>query len=392
MRHKSIAELLIAGGRCVLEERETQADVVVTGERITDIVRPRSRPAAQSIDASGCWVVPGFVDLHVHGGGGADFSDGTASAAQTVLGFHAAHGTTRVVASLVPAELDRLRRTIDVLSNSRLPGLLGVHLEGPYVSPSKRGALASAYLRLPDRDEFGRLVAGFEDWVRIVTLAPELPGAADLLAAIRDVGAIPAVGHSEATYEQTLAAIEGGARHITHWGNAMSGIHHRAPGVAGAALFDPRVTIELIADGDHVHPSVIRFVVEDLAARGQLGRLSLVSDAIRAAGMPDGPSIVGDLAVVVRGGVASLPDGTLAGSSLTLDAALRNVMRYAGIPLAEAVSLVTRNPASALREDDLGELRPGAYADVVLLDAGLNVRTTIRSGKTAFDSSPAART
>ncbi len=392
MRHESIAELLIAGGRCALEERETQADIVVTGERITDIVRPQSRSAAHSIDASGCWVVPGFVDLHVHGGSGADFADGTANAAEAVLDFHAAHGTTRVVASLGPTELNQLRRTIEILSNAQLPGLLGIHLEGPYVSPSKRGALAAAYLRLPDRDEFRRLVAGFEDRVRIVTLAPELPGAADLLDAVHDIGAIPAIGHSEATYEQALAAIESGARHITHWGNAMSGLHHRAPGVVGAALFDPRVTIELIADGVHVHPSVIRFVVEDLAARKQLGRLSLVSDAIRAAGLPDGPSTVGDLDVVVRGGVASLPDDTLAGSTLALDTALRNVMRYAGIPVAEAVSLVTRNPAAALREDDLGELRPGAYADVVLLDAELNVRTTIRSGKIVFDSSPAART
>ncbi|MDD5265227.1 MAG: N-acetylglucosamine-6-phosphate deacetylase [Candidatus Bipolaricaulis sp.] len=391
MRHESIAELLIAGGRCVLEEREMQADVVVVGERIADIVRPRSRSTAHSIDASSCWVVPGFVDLHVHGGGGADFSDGTVSAAETVLGFHAAHGTTRVVASLVPAELDRLRRTIGILSTSRLPGLLGVHLEGPYVSPAKRGALASAYLRLPDRDEFGRLVAGSGNTVRVVTLAPELPGAADLLAAIRGVGAIPAIGHSEATYEQALAAIESGARHVTHWGNAMSGLHHRAPGVAGAALFDPRVTIELIADGSHVHPSVIRFLVEDLAAREQLRRLSLVSDAIRAAGTPDGPSTVGDLDVAVRGGVASLPDGTLSGSTLTLDVALRNVMGYTGIPLAEAVRLVTRNPASALGEDSVGELRPGAYADAVLLDAELNVRMTIRSGKVIFDST-AART
>lgn len=392
MRHESIDELLIAGGRCVREGRETQADVLIRGERIADIVRPRSRPAARAIDASGCWVVAGFVDLHVHGGAGADFADGTVGAARTVLDFHAAHGTTRAVASLVPAELNQLRRTLDVLSSSRLPGLLGVHLEGPYVSPSRCGALASTHLRSPNRDEFRRLVAGFEEKVRIVTLAPELPGAADLLAAVQDAGAIPAIGHSEATYEQARVAIDRGARHITHLWNAMSGFHHRAPGVVGAALLDPRVTIELIADGVHVHPSVIRFLIENLAAREQLGRLSLVTDAIRAAGLPDGPSTLGNLDVTIRAGVASLPDGSLAGSTLTLDAALRNVMRYADVPLAEAVSLVTRNPASALGEDDLGELRPGAYADVVLLDAELNVRMTIRSGEIAFDSSPAART
>ncbi len=391
MRHEPIDKLLITGGLCVLEEGETQADVLVAGERIADIVRPRSHSAARVIDASGCWVVPGFVDLHAHGGGGADFADGTIGAAKTVLDFHAAHGTTRVVASLVPAKLDHLRRTLGILSTSHLSGLLGVHLEGPYVSPSKHGALALPYLRSPNRDEFRRLVAGFEDKIRIVTLAPELPDAADLLATIQDVGAIPAIGHTAATYEQALAAMDQGARHITHLWNAMSGVHHRSPGVVGAALFDRRVTIELIADGVHVHPSVVRFVIEDLAGRGQLGRLSLVSDAIRAAGLSDGPSTIGNLHVAVRGGVASLQDGTLAGSTVTLDAALRNVVHFADIPLSRAIALVTRNPAAALGIADLGELRPGAYADVVLLDGKLNVRTTIRSGEIVFESALAAR-
>lgn len=380
--------IAIVGGHCVLpDEREPEADVLVIGDRVVRVGSVEPAPGDLVIDAAGCWVVPGLIDLHVHGGAGADFADGSLHAVKTALDFHAAHGTTRAVASLVPMESARLRQAMTTLADRPSRGLLGVHLEGPYVSAAKRGGLDRAFLRPPDGKGFRELVDGFESSVRIVTLAPELPGAAGLLEAVRDVGAIAAIGHSEATYEQALAAIEQGVRHVTHLGNAMSGLHHRAPGIFGAALFHDRVTLELIVDGIHVHPDVVRFLVEDLSARGQLDRLSLVTDAIRAAGSADGRFTLGNLAGTVYGGVARLADGTLAGSTLTLDAALRNVVRFSGVPIPRAIQLVTRNPAAVLGETHLGQLRPGAVADIVLLDDDLDVRTTIRSGEVIFNSS-----
>jgi N-acetylglucosamine-6-phosphate deacetylase len=379
--------IAIVGGRCVLpDEGESQADVLLIGDRIVRVGLVEPALDDLVIDAAGCWVVPGFVDLHVHGGAGADFADGSLHAVKTALDFHAAHGTTRAVASLIPMEFARLRQAMASLADRPKLGLLGIHLEGPYVSPTKRGALDRALLRSPDGRGFRELVAGFESSVRIVTLAPELPGAAGLLEAVLDVGAVAAIGHSDATYEQACAAIEQGVRHVTHLGNAMSGLHHRAPGVFGAALFDGRVTLELIADGLHVHPDVVRFLVEDLSARGQLGRLSLVTDAIRAAGSADGGFTLGSLAGTAHGGVARLADGTLAGSTLTLDEALRNAVRFSGLSIPHATQLVTRNPADVLGETHLGRLHPGAVADVVLLGSDLSVRMTIRSGEVVFDS------
>lgn len=380
--------ITLSGGRCVLPDgREARTDVILDAGRIAEIGPVQRGSDGTIVDASGCWVVPGFIDLHAHGGGGASFADATASAASAVLGFHAAHGTTRVVASLVPADLESLRATLGGLRTAAPSGLLGVHLEGPYVSPAQPGALDPAWLRLPDAAEFRALVAGCESFVRVVTIAPELPGASELLSAVRDTGAVAAIGHSAATYEEARAAVDRGAHHVSHLWNAMSGLHHRHPGVVGAALFDPRVTIELIADGLHVHPDVVRFVTETLADRGQRGRLCLVSDAIPAAGLPDGPTRLGDLAVLVRDGAARLPDGTLAGSTTPLDAALRNVVGWTGLPLGQAIPLVTRNPAAVLGATDLGELRPGALADVVLLDSDLRVALTIREGEVVFDRS-----
>ncbi|MGD9675475.1 MAG: N-acetylglucosamine-6-phosphate deacetylase [Candidatus Bipolaricaulia bacterium] len=383
--------IAIVGGHCILpDERELETDVLVIEDRITRVGSVEPAPADLVIDAVGCRVVPGFIDLHVHGGAGVDFADGSLHAVEAALEFHAAHGTTRAVASLIPMESARLRQAMATLADRPSRGLLGVHLEGPYVSPTKRGGLDRAFLRPPDGIGFRELVGGFENSVRIVTLAPELPGATGLLEAVRDVGAIAAIGHSEATYEQALAAIGQGVRHVTHWGNAMSGLHHRAPGILGAALFDARVTLEVIADGIHVHPDVIRFLIEDLSARGQLDRLCLVTDAIRAAGSADGRFTLGNLTGTAYDGVARLADGTLAGSTLTLDAALRNVVHFSGIPLPRAIQLVTRNPAAVLGETHLGQLRPGAVADIVLLDEALGVRTTIRSGKVLFNSSAPA--
>ncbi|MCX7750834.1 MAG: amidohydrolase family protein, partial [Candidatus Bipolaricaulota bacterium] len=208
---------------------------------------------------------------------------------------------------------------------------------------------------------------------RVLTLAPELPGALELIAEVRRIGAVPALGHTEATYEEASAALAAGAGHVVHLGNAMSGLGHRAPGALGAALL-ARASLELVLDGVHVHPAFVRLVVEFLRGRGELSRLCLVSDATAAAGMPDGVYPLGGREVQLRGGEVRLPDGTLAGSALTLDQALRNAVRFGGLSLAEALPLVTANPARVVgRTGGLAELVVGARADLILLGSDLQV-------------------
>ncbi len=207
--------------------------------------------------------------------------------------------------------------------------------------------LDPGWLLPPSRDAFRRLVAGFEGQIKIVTFAPELPGALDLVAEIRAIGAVPAIGHTAATFEQATAALVGRAHHVTHLGNAMTGLHHRGPGCVGAALLSG-ASIELICDGIHLHPAFVRLVVEFLRGRGELHRLSLVTDATAAAGMPDGSYRWGDRDVRLQRGEVRLADGTLAGSALTLDHALRNVVQFANLSLEKALALVTANPARGL--------------------------------------------
>jgi len=376
----------VHGGRVWCDGLFVPMDLIIESGRIVEMGSETAESPGQTLDASGCWVVPGFIDLHIHGGGGADFVDGTEAAVQAIADFQATHGTTRTLASLVPVEWDRLREAVHSLSKLSMPALLGIHLEGPFVSPRKPGALDVSRMRAPDEAAFRELVAGCHNAVRMVTFAPELPGSSALLTAIGEIGAVAAIGHSDASYAEVASAIASGAQHITHLFNAMREMHHREPGVVGAALGDSRVSLELIADGIHVHPSIIRFVIEDLVHRDQLDRLCLISDAIRASGRSDGTYMLGEIEMVVRNGMAQLKDGTLAGSMLTLDQALRNVIEYGGLSLAEAISLVSRNPARVLGEEDLGTLRPGAQADVVLLDEDLRVHTTIRAGEIVYEA------
>lgn len=326
------------------------------------------------------WLVPGFVDLHVHGGGGADVMDGP-DAARTVAAFHARHGTTALCPTTVTRPLDELRRVVAELGAAgeeggaaERPGrarLLGVHLEGPFINEKKRGA-QPAFTRPVDLAALDLLLAAGP--VAIVTLAPELEGALEAVRRLAARGVRASLGHSDADHAAAAAAFAAGAGGVTHLFNAMSTLHHRTPGLAAAALEAEATTHELVLDGHHVHPVLFR-----IALRAARGRLALVTDAIRAAGLPDGPSELGGQAVRVEGGRALLADGTLAGSVLTLDRALRLAVE-AGIALPEAVQLLTRNPADALRRADLGRLAPGALGDVVELDDALAVTRVWRGG------------
>ncbi len=333
-------------------------------------LRESAASLAQEVDAAGAYLTPGFIDIHGHGGGGVSFDDG-AAAIQAARAVHRAHGTTRAVLSLVTAPLADLAPRVALIADLAAtdPTILGSHLEGPFLDPGHKGAHTESLLRMPDAGEIARLIDAGGGTLRQVTLAPELPGA---LAATRQLvaaGTAVAVGHTNATADEAQAAFDAGATILTHAFNAMPGIHHRAPGPVVAAMRDARVTLELIADGVHVHPDVIA-----LAFAGAPGRIALITDAMAAAGAPDGPYTLGGLAVTVSDGVARLDvDGAIAGSTLTQDAALRLVVA-GGTALPDAVAALTRTPARAVgAEDRLGTLRQGAIGDAVLLDDDLQV-------------------
>lgn len=333
-----------------------------------------------AIAGPGAILTPGFIDIHCHGGGGASFDDG-ADAIRTARALHRAHGTTRAVVSLVTAPLDVLAGRVAAVADlaSTDAGILGSHLEGPFLAPERKGAHDAALLRDPDFDALAPLLAAGRGTVRQVTLAPELPGGLDAIALVAQSGAAPAVGHTTVNAAQCRAAFDAGARILTHAFNAMPGLHHRDPGPVGAATADPRVTLEVIADGTHVDLELVRIL---FAAAP--GRVALVTDAMAAAGHGDGRYVLGDLGVEVREGTARLvADGAIAGSTLTQDAALRSCVAT-GIPLADAIQALTNTPAAAIgRGADLGSLAPGFVADAVLLTAGLDVRRVWVAGDPA---------
>jgi N-acetylglucosamine-6-phosphate deacetylase len=326
-------------------------------------------PARETTDLTGHLVVPGFIDLHVHGGDGGDFMGEDIAAA---VAYHARHGTTRLLATTVTAPPDALLDAVRTIAASGDPRILGIHLEGPWLSDRRRGAQDPAALRAPDPRELEALLGAGP--VRLVTLAPELPGALDLVARVVGAGAVASLGHTDATYDEAIAAIDAGARHATHTFNGMRELHHREPGVVGAVLDRDEVTCELIADGHHLHPAVVRLVTR--AKRPE--RVTFVTDAIDAAGRPDGDYRLGAVPVTVRGGRATTGDGHLAGSTLTLDIAVRNAVAW-GIPLPDALAMASTVPAGVLGLRK-GRIAPGYDADLTILDADLRPVGTLVAG------------
>lgn len=318
------------------------------------------------VDVAGRRLVPGFIDLHCHGGGGHAFDDGD-DEITAALATHRAHGTTRSVISLVANPAARLRESLEVVADLTEddPLVLGSHLEGPYLAQERRGAHNPDHLKVPDPYEIDDLLRASRGTIRQQTIAPELPGAMDAIERLAQNGVVVAIGHTEASLEVTREAFNRGARILTHAFNAMPGIHHRAPGPITAAFEDDRVTIELILDGLHVHPHVA-----SMAFRVAPGRIALVTDAMAAAGSDDGDYRLGSLNVSVRDGLALLRGtNTLAGSTLTQDRALRCAVTQAAVSPVDAVAALTATPARALGLGDrFGRLAPGFAADAVILD------------------------
>lgn len=356
--------------------------MLVDGDTITETGsgrQPSHDSAAEQVDLDGNWLVPGFIDLHGHGGGGHSY-DGDATDIRSALATHRAHGTTRSVLSLVSNPIPRLRDSLALIADLSEddPTILGAHLEGPFLAARRKGAHNPEYLQAPMPAEVDQLISASRGTLRQLTIAPELDNAFETIDVLVAAGVVVAIGHTDGEFELASRAFDRGARILTHAFNAMNGIHHRAPGPVVAAFEDERVTIELILDGHHVHPSVAAMTFREAP-----GRVALITDAMAAAGATDGDYLLGSLRVSVREGLAVL-EGTdsIAGSTLTQDAALRNAIEHSGIDYASAVSAITAVPARALGfEHRFGRLASGFAADAVSLDAGFNVKQVWANGR-----------
>jgi N-acetylglucosamine-6-phosphate deacetylase len=369
--------MLISAGRVITPARVLAPGwVLVEREHLVD-VQQGPAPRTPDVDLASYTLVPGFVDSHVHGGGGAAFDGGDPEKAATVARTHLAVGTTTMNASLVtdtPKALAQSMRELGALVDDGL--LAGLHLEGPWLSPRHAGAHQPDLLIEPTARDLDGLVEAGGGHLRMVTIAPELPGGLDAVRRLASAGVVAAVGHTDATYDQARAALDAGASVGTHLFNAMRGLHHREPGPVTALLEHPDACVELIADGVHLHPAVLR-----LAATRKPHLAVLVTDAMAAAGVGDGDYRLGDLSVQVRDGEARLADsGTIAGSTLTMAAAVRFAVRVAGLPIEDVVRAATASPAAMLGLSKVGALRPGYRADLVVLDDDFAVLRVLHHG------------
>ncbi|MEV7594587.1 N-acetylglucosamine-6-phosphate deacetylase [Streptomyces sp. NPDC089922] len=368
---------VLSGARVVLPTGTVAGGrVIVEGERIAG----SAHEGAAITDLTGHWIVPGFVDMHNHGGGGASFTSGTAEDVLRGVRTHREHGTTTLVASTVTGDLDELARRAALLAELTQQGdLAGIHFEGPFINPCRKGAHKEDLLRDPDPAEVRKLVDAAHGTARMVTLATELPGGLDSVRLLAEHGVIAAIGHTDASYEQTRAAIDAGATVATHLFNAMPGLAHREPGPIAALLEDERITVELINDGTHLHPAALELAFHHAGAH----RVALITDAMDAAGFGDGTYHLGPLEVEVKDGVARLVEGgSIAGSTLTLDTAFRRSVTLDKLPVESVVQAISANPAKLLGlYDEVGSLEPGKYADLVVLDAGFEVKGVMRRGE-----------
>ncbi|MEU8584677.1 N-acetylglucosamine-6-phosphate deacetylase [Streptomyces abikoensis] len=355
------------------------ARVTIEGGRIAE----NTAHEANELDLTGHWIVPGFVDIHVHGGGGASFSSGDAEEALTAIRTHRAHGTTTMVASTVTGDLDDLARQAAALAELTEQGdLAGIHFEGPFISAHRCGAHQPELLRDPDPADVRKLVDAAHGAARMMTLAPELPGGLESVRLLAEHGVIAAVGHTDSTYEATLDAIDAGATVATHLFNAMPSLLHRAPGPIAALLEDERVTVELINDGTHLHPAALQLAFNQAGA----DRVAFITDAMGAAGMSDGMYPLGPMRVEVKDGVARIADGptagSIAGSTLTLDTAFRRAVTVDRLPVEDAVRALSTTPARLLGlSDRIGTIEAGKDADLVVLDEAFGLVGVMRKGE-----------
>lgn len=349
---------------------------------IKDRIDLTSQADINVIDAQGKYIVPGFIDMHVHGGGGSDIMDGKYEDIKQVATIHSQHGTTAFLPTTMTMSKDKIIKSLSCIEKASKKGtgsseILGVHLEGPYINPERKGAQKEEDIRKISIEEFSEFNQVSKELINLVTLAPELPSLINFIQWLNNQGIITSVGHSDASYNQVLKGINAGLSHVTHTFNAMKPFNHREPGVVGAALSRPELKCELIADCIHVNPVAMKILVQSKGVEN----IVLVTDSMRATGKPRGVYELGGKKVIVSEIGARLENGTIAGSTLTIDAAINNMVTEVGVSLKDAIKMVTINPAKSLGiENKKGSLKPGLDADIVILNKKLKVDFTIVKG------------
>jgi len=366
-------------------------DIIVKEGKIREIVNKEelntaTLTGAEVIEGKDKYIVPGYIDIHVHGGGGSDVMDGDYEAINQIAIAHSHFGTTSFFPTTMTMSKDKIIRSLRSICEAVKKGtagaeILGIHMEGPYINPEKKGAQKEEDIKKIFIEEFLEFNQASGNLIRLVTIAPEMPGAIELIKYLHKQGIVTSVGHSNATYAQVQAGIQAGLSHVTHTFNAMRELHHREPGVVGAALTSPELTVELIADGIHIHPIVLKILTK--IKEGE--KIVLITDAMRAAGLKEGTYDLGGQEVIVTKGQARLKDGTLAGSVLTMDKAVKNMVNKVGIKLPKAIQMASFNPAKSIGIDDKkGSLEPGKDADIVILNKNLETELTMVAGKVVY--------
>ena len=388
--------LKIFNGRILTPYRTIKnGTVIVTGNKITAVGEGNIEVEnAEEIDAKGQYIAPGFIDIHVHGGGGHDFMDGTVNAFLKIAEIHAQYGTTAMLPTTLTSEKEELFKTFEIYRQANKENVsgaqfLGLHLEGPYFAMNQRGAQDPRYIRNPHPEEYMDILAHSSD-IKRWSAAPELEGAIEFAHHLKSKGILVALAHTDAIYEEALIGFENGFTLATHFYSCMNGVIRRNvfryAGVVESAYLIDEMDVEVIADGLHCPPPLLKLIYK---IKG-VDRIALITDSMRAAGMPEGESILGSLhnglKVIVEDGVAKLPDrSSFAGSVATTDRLVRTMVKMADIPLLDAVRMITKTPASILGIDDRkGSLIPGKDADIVIFNDDIQIQTTIVNGKIIY--------
>lgn len=373
--------MLIKNCKIIFHNRIENGSVLIEKNKIKEI-NPTAPIDTDIIDAKGLYLSPGFIDVHIHGAGGSDTMDGTKESINTIAKTIAAFGTTSFLPTTMTCSINDIKKAIEAVAEAKAVGtdganVLGVHLEGPFISPSMIGAQNPNFIQTPSIDTFKDMVGEHLDSITSITIAPEVEGAKELIEYLSHLGIVISIGHSKATYKQALEGIKLGIGHSTHLYNAMTPLHHREPGIVGA-IFDTDITTETISDGIHISYPSLRVAYRQKG----IDKVLLVTDAMMACGMPEGKYALGGQDVYVKDGAARLKEGNLAGSILTLDKAIRNVYQNSNYELYDVVKMATFNGAKHCKvADKKGLIKEGYDADLVLFDDDINIEKVIIGGK-----------
>ncbi|MDU5108542.1 N-acetylglucosamine-6-phosphate deacetylase [Clostridium sp.] len=373
--------MIIKNCNIIYLDKIEKGSVLIENGKIKEI-NPSNYDDEEVIDANGLYLSPGFIDVHIHGAGGHDTMDGTFEAINEISKVIVKHGTTSFTPTTMTVAVEDIRKSMNVIKEAKEKGtdgaiVLGAHLEGPFISPKAIGAQNPNYLIPPTLENYNAMVGDAEDAVVSITIAPEIPGAKELIKELSQRGVVCSIGHTKATYNEAMEGIKCGCGHSTHLFNAMTPFAHREPGVVGA-IFDSDITTETISDGIHVSYPSLRIAYKQKTS----DKVLLVTDAMMACAMPDGMYALGGQDVVVKDGAARLLSGSLAGSILTLDKAVKNVYKNVGMPLYEAVKMASYNPAKHCKVSDRkGLIKEGYDADLLLFDEDINIKNVVVGGK-----------